>query len=64
MQTAAKLILEPIWEADLEPNAYGYRPKRSAQDAIQKVHELLAKGIRMSLTRICRNTLTRFRTRS
>ena len=27
-QTAAKLILEPIWEADLEPNAYGYRPGR------------------------------------
>jgi RNA-directed DNA polymerase len=40
-QTAAKLILEPIFEADLEPNAYGYRPKRSAQDAIQKVDELL-----------------------
>jgi len=43
-QTAAKLILEPIWEADLEPNAYGYRPKRSAQDAIQKVDELLYQG--------------------
>ena len=40
-QTAAKLILEPIFEADLEPNAYGYRPKKSAQDAIQKVDELL-----------------------
>ena len=43
-QTAAKLILEPIWEADLEPNAYGYRPRKSAQDAIQKVDELLHKG--------------------
>jgi RNA-directed DNA polymerase len=43
-QTAAKLILEPIWEADLEPNAYGYRPRRSAQDAIQKVDELLHEG--------------------
>ncbi len=40
-QTAAKLVLEPIWEADLEPNAYAYRPQRSAQDAIQKVNELL-----------------------
>jgi RNA-directed DNA polymerase len=40
-QTAAKLILEPIFEADLEPSAYGYRPGRSAQDAIQKVDELL-----------------------
>jgi RNA-directed DNA polymerase len=43
-QTAAKLILEPIWEADLEPNAYGYRPRKSAQDAIQKVEELLQEG--------------------
>jgi RNA-directed DNA polymerase len=43
-QTAAKLILEPIFEADLEPSAYGYRPRRSAQDAIQKVDELLYAG--------------------
>ncbi len=44
MQTAAKLVLEPIFEADLEPDAYGYRPKRSAHDAIQKVHKLLCEG--------------------
>jgi RNA-directed DNA polymerase len=44
VQTAAKLILEPIWEADLEPNAYGYRPGRSAQDAVEKVQELLNAG--------------------
>ena len=44
VQTAAKLLIEPILEADLEPNAYGYRPKRSAQDAIQEVHELLCEG--------------------
>jgi RNA-directed DNA polymerase len=43
-QTAAKLILEPILEADLEPNAYGYRPKKSAQDAIQEVDKLLYQG--------------------
>jgi RNA-directed DNA polymerase len=43
-QTAAKLILEPIFEADLEPNAYGYRPRKSAQDAVQKVDELLHEG--------------------
>src|SRR6201993_2627504 len=30
VQTAAKLVLEPILEADLEPKAYGYRPRRSA----------------------------------
>ena len=44
VQTAAKLVLEPIFEADLEPQAYGYRPKRSAHDAIQKVHKLLCEG--------------------
>ncbi len=44
VQTATKLVLEPIFEADLEPSAYGYRPQRSAQDAIRKVHELLVAG--------------------
>jgi len=44
VQTAAKLVLEPIFEADLEPNAYGYRPKRGAQEAVKKVHELLCDG--------------------
>jgi RNA-directed DNA polymerase len=44
VQTAAKLVLEPIFEADFDPNAYGYRPKRSARDAIQKVHKLLCAG--------------------
>jgi len=44
VQTAAKLLLEPIFEADFDPNAYGYRPKRSAREAIQKVHQLLCAG--------------------
>jgi len=44
VQTAAKLVLEPIFEADLEPNAYGYRPKRGAQEAVKKVHALLCDG--------------------
>jgi RNA-directed DNA polymerase len=44
VQTAAKLLLEPIFEADFDPNAYGYRPKRSAQDAIQRVEQLLRAG--------------------
>jgi RNA-directed DNA polymerase len=30
VQTAAKLVLEPIFEADLEPAAFGCRPNRSA----------------------------------
>lgn len=44
VQTAAEIVLEPIFEADLEPSAYGYRPKRSAQDAIRKVHKLVCEG--------------------
>lgn len=44
VQTAVKLILEPIFEADFEPDVYGYRRKRSAQDAIRKVHKLLCEG--------------------
>jgi len=44
VQTAVKLVIEPIIEADLEPNTYGYRPKRSAGDAIAAVHGLLRHG--------------------
>jgi RNA-directed DNA polymerase len=44
VQTAAKLVLEPIFEADLEPTAYGYRPGRSGSDAIKAVHALLCRG--------------------
>ena len=44
VQTAAKLVIEPIFEAELEPNAYGYRPRKSAPDAIRKVDELLHDG--------------------
>jgi RNA-directed DNA polymerase len=44
VQTAAKLVLEPILEADLEPAAYGYRPGRSATGAIQQVLVLLRQG--------------------
>ncbi len=43
-QTAAKRVLEPIFEADFEANAYGYRPKRSAQDAVICIHEALFQG--------------------
>jgi RNA-directed DNA polymerase len=44
VQAAAKLVLEPIFEADLEDNAYGYRPKRSAVDAVKEVHRLIGRG--------------------
>src|ERR1700691_374896 len=44
VQTAAKLVLEPIFEADLEDNAYCYRPARGAVDAIKEVHRLICRG--------------------
>jgi RNA-directed DNA polymerase len=43
-QAAAKLMLEPIFEADMEPSAYGYRPKRGATQAIETVMVLLRQG--------------------
>src|SRR5512147_2475975 len=44
VQTAAKLVVEPIFEADLDPAACGYRPGRSGTDAIKAVHALLCRG--------------------
>jgi len=44
VQTAAKLVLEPIFEADLDPAAFGYRPRRGAGDAVQAVLILLRQG--------------------
>jgi RNA-directed DNA polymerase len=44
VQTAAKLVLEPIFEADFEDSAYGYRPGRSGADAIKEVHRLICRG--------------------
>jgi RNA-directed DNA polymerase len=43
VQGAFKLILEPIFEADFQPGSYGYRPKRSAQDAVLRVAEAIVK---------------------
>src|SRR3982751_759651 len=44
VQTAAKLVLEPIFEADFEDSAYGYRPGRSGADAIKDVHRHICRG--------------------
>jgi group II intron reverse transcriptase/maturase len=43
-QTAAVLVLEPIFEADLPPEQYAYRADRSALDAVKQVHALLHSG--------------------
>ena len=37
LQALVKLSLEPEWEAKFEPNSYGFRPGRSAHDAIEAI---------------------------
>ena len=44
VQMAALLVLEPIFEADLQPEQHAYRPGQSALDAVQKVQALLQSG--------------------
>ena len=46
VQTAAVLILEPIFEADFMDCSYGFRPERSAHDALEQIREHLEKGLR------------------
>lgn len=46
VQTAVLLVLEPIFEADFEDTSFGFRPGRSAHDALAKVREHLESGRR------------------
>jgi RNA-directed DNA polymerase len=43
VQGALKLILEPIFEADFQPGSFGYRPRRTAHEAVQRVAEAIVK---------------------
>ena len=44
VETAAVLVLEPIFEADLQPEQYAYRQNHSALDAVRHVHKLINTG--------------------
>ena len=44
VQMAAKLVLEPIFEADFAPCSYGFRPRRSATLALERLRQLGARG--------------------
>ena len=44
VETAAVLVLEPIFEADLQPEQYAYRQDRSALDAVRHVHKPINTG--------------------
>jgi len=43
VQGALKLIVEPVFEADFQPGSFGYRPKRTAHDAIKRVSEAIVQ---------------------
>jgi group II intron reverse transcriptase/maturase len=44
VQMAAKLVLEPIFEGDFRPSSYGFRPRRSATEALETLRKLGARG--------------------
>ena len=44
VQGALKLVLEPIFEADFQPGSYGYRPKKSAHQAVEQVAKAIVQG--------------------
>ena len=44
-QQACKMIIEPIWEADFDDSSHGFRPKRSASDAIREIKQNLKAGM-------------------
>ena len=43
-QMAAKLVLKPIFEADFCPNSYGFRPRKTAQQAVDEIANTLWAG--------------------
>ncbi len=45
VQTAVKLVIEPIFEADLYERAYSYRPGRGGAEAIKEVHRLIVERL-------------------
>jgi RNA-directed DNA polymerase len=45
VQGALRLLLEPIFEADFQPGSYGYRPNRTAHEALERVSEGLNKRL-------------------
>ena len=44
VQMATKIVIEPVFEADFKPCSYGFRPKRSAKQAMDRIYEVADKG--------------------
>jgi len=56
LMTAAMLVLDPIFEADLPPEQYAYRPEHNAQQAVVEVQELMSVSVRTWSTPIWRTS--------
>jgi RNA-directed DNA polymerase len=44
VQTALRMVMEPIFERDFAPHSYGFRPGRGCKDALRRVQDLLDAG--------------------
>ena len=44
VQAAAKVVLEPLFEADFRESSYGFRPKRSAHQAVERIRQTVNRG--------------------
>jgi RNA-directed DNA polymerase len=44
VQTAVKLVIEPIFEREFEPSSYGFRPQRGCKEVLREVDELIQEG--------------------
>ena len=44
VQSAEKMVIEPIFERDFAPSSYGFRPGRGCKDALREVERLLRSG--------------------
>ena len=44
VQMATKIVIEPVFEADFQPCSYGFRPKRNAKQAMDRIYEVADTG--------------------
>ena len=64
VQQATKLVLEPIFEADFRECSFGFRPRRSAHKALERIRVAVNAGSRWVVDADVRSSLTRSITRS
>jgi RNA-directed DNA polymerase len=62
VQTALRMVLEPIFEREFAPHSYGFRPQRGCKDALRRVDELLKAGYTYVVDADLKSYSTRFPT--